>query len=443
MILLEPANTIAYLRGGDQAADHLINGVFGNCSVFTVLFSRHRATNRGNDGGWKAKSGFPPFPHALEIPAGFPLYHGPGGCLLGKETRSAIPLAFPFHINGDVSRRVGDVLGTMVPTVENYSIDESFLNLGEFGEREVEPLARELRERVHRWVGIPTCVGIAPTKTLAKVANFIAKKRPQYPGVCDLRSASVRAELLSTVPVDEVWGIGGASAAKLAKLGVQTAADLAALNPDNARALMTVTGGRTVYELRGISCLPLELMEPIRKGIPVTRSFGAPVTSWQPMREAIASYATRAAEKMRRYKVAAENIFVFIHTSTFNNDPFYSNGASARFVETTNDTGEVVALAVRLGERLWRDGFRYSKCGVMITELLPETIRQPALWGELDRDRREQAWKVMDKLNATLGRDTVRILGAGPKDAAWKLRAEHRSPRWTTRWDELPRVQSN
>ena len=151
--------------------------------------------------------------------------------------------------------------------------------------------------------------------------------------------------------------------------------DLAALDPDNARALMTVTGGRTVYELRGISCLPLELMEPTRKGIALTRSVGAPVTAWREMREAIASYSTRAAEKMRRYKVAAENIFVFMHTNTFNNDPFYSNGASARFSETTNDTGEVVALAVRLGERLWRDGFRYSKCGVMITELMPETIR--------------------------------------------------------------------
>ena len=327
----------------------------------------------------------------------------------------------------------------MIPTVETYSIDESFLNLGEFNSREVEPLARELRDRVHRWVGIPTCVGIAPTKTLAKVANFIAKKRPQYRGVCDLRSSQVRAELLPTVPVEEVWG---ASAAKLAKLGIQTAADLAALEPDDARALMTVTGGRTVYELRGISCMPLELMEPTRKGIAVTRSFGAPVTSWTEMREALASYATRAAEKMRRYKVAADNLFVFMHTSTFNKDPFYSNGASARFAATTNDTGEVVALAVQLGERLWRDGFRYSKCGVMISELLPEEVRQPALWGELDRERRERAWKTVDQLNATLGRGTIRILSAGAKDAAWKLRAEHRSPRWTTRWDELPRIKS-
>ncbi len=153
---------------------------------------------------------------------------------------------------------MGDPLHSMVPTVETYSIDESFLNLGEFNSREVEPLARAMRERVHRWVGIPTGVGIAPTKTLAKVANFIAKKRPQYAGVCDLRDGRVRAELLPTVPVDEAWGIGGASAVKIAKLGIQTAADLAALEPDDARALMTATGGRTVYELRGASCMPLE-----------------------------------------------------------------------------------------------------------------------------------------------------------------------------------------
>ena len=153
-------------------------------------------------------------------------------------------------------------------------------------------------------------------KTLAKVANFIAKKRPQYRGVCDLRSSRVRAELLPTVPVEEVWGIGGASAVKLAKLGILTAADLATLEPDDARALMTVTGGRMVYELRGISCMPLELVEPTQKGIAVTGSFGAPVTSWTEMREALASYPTRAAEKMRRYKVAADNLFVFMQTST-------------------------------------------------------------------------------------------------------------------------------
>ena len=214
------------------------------------------------------------------------------------------------------------------------------------------------------------------------------------------RSSSRDRDRRASTAVEEVWGIGGASAAKLAKLEILTAADLAALEPDDARALMTVTGGRTVYELRGISCLPLEMVEPTRKGIAVTRSFGKAVTSWLEMREALASYATRAAEKMRRYKVAADNLFAFMHTSNFDEDPFYSNGASARFTATTNDTGEVVALVVRLGERLWRDGYRYTRCGVMITELLPEGVRQPALWADLDRERRGRVWKTMGKLNA-------------------------------------------
>lgn len=344
-----------------------------------------------------------------------------------------------YALYGSLSERVSATLLSMVPTIENYSIDESFLNLGDFREREVEPLARELRERVQRWVGIPTCVGLAPTKTLAKVANFIAKKRPQYRGVCVPTRCGP-----SCYPRCRSKRSGASAEPRppsSRSLESRRRRTWPALEPDDARALMTVTGGRTVYELRGISCMPLELVEPTRKGIAVTRSFGAPVTSWTEMREALASYATRAAEKMRRYKVAADNLFVFMHTSTFNQDPFYSNGASARFPATTNDTGEVVGLAVRLGERLWRNGFRYSKCGVMISELLPEAVQQPALWSELDRERRERAWKTVDQLNAKLGRGTVRILSAGPKESAWKLRAEHRSPRWTTRWEELPRVR--
>lgn len=347
-----------------------------------------------------------------------------------------------YALYGDLSRRVGETLSSMVPTVETYSIDESFLDLSEFRSRDLVQFARELRSRVKQWTGIPTCVGMGPTKTLAKVGNFIAKKRPQFKGVCDLRSPEVRAELLASVPVDEVWGIGDASAAKLSRLGVATAADLAALEPDQARSLLTVTGGRVVYELRGISCLPLELLTPTRKGIAVTRSFGHPVVSWQHMSEAIATYAARTAEKMRRHSVAAAHLTVFMHTSFFTEGPAYSNSASGRFLETTNDTGEVVALAVGLGRRIWRDGFRYAKAGVMISELMPEGLQQKALWSDLEREKRAKIWKVVDSLNANLGRDMVRILSTGPTVAAWKLKAEHRSPRWTTRWEELPNAKA-
>jgi len=329
-----------------------------------------------------------------------------------------------------------------VPSIETYSIDESFLDLTGFPEREVEPLAQALRQRVLQWTGIPTCVGIGPTKTLAKVANFLAKKRPQFGGVCDLRTLDARNELLATVPVEEVWGVGRASAMKLAHLGVATAADLAGMEPEQAWALMTVTGGRLVHELRGISCLPLELVEPTRKGIAVTRSFGQPVLEWEQMREAVATYAARAAEKMRRHRVAAVRLSVFLHTSAFNQDPWYSNAAGAKFLEATNDTSEVVAMAVRLGECIWRSGFRYAKAGVMIAELQPEEVRQPALWSEIERERRAKLWRVVDQLNAGKGRGTVRVLSAGPKSPVWQLRAEHRSSRWTTRWSELPRARA-
>lgn len=347
-----------------------------------------------------------------------------------------------YELYGDLSRRVNDVLSSMIPSVESYSIDESFLDLGEFAPSQVDSLARALRDRVLRWTGIPTCVGIGPTKTLAKVANFMAKKRPGYSGVCDLRSADVRSAALCTVPVGEVWGIGSASTSKLERLGVKTAADLAAMNGDEARSLLTVTGSRVVQELRGISCMPLERVAPTRQGIAVTRSFGRAVTEWLEMSEAIASHASRAAEKLRRSGVATDHVYVFMQTSPFNREPFHSAGATAHFNETTNDTGEMVRRAVHVAERLWRGGHRYAKAGVILTDLVPETCRLTSLWGVADRDRRDRAWRAMDDVNGKIGRGTVRVLSSGGDEAAWKPRAEHRSPRWTTRWGELPRVSA-
>lgn len=347
-----------------------------------------------------------------------------------------------YALYGDMSQRVGETLTTMIPDVETYSIDESFLNLGEFRSRDLDELARDLRARVLRWTGIPTCVGFAPTKTLAKLANFIAKKRPAYQGVCDLRDAAHLAAVLPTVPVEEIWGVGGASAAKLFALGVRTAADLAAMEPDRARRLMTVTGGRTVLELRGVSCMPLERVEPVRKGIAVTRSFGNPVLTWEQMNEAVVAYASRAAEKLRRHRVVACHFSVFMHTSAHNTDPWYSNGGSGSLVEATSDTGELVSLAVSLAASVWRSGYRYAKAGVILTELVPESSHQPGLWSSIDRERRAEMWKVIDALNLKLGRGIVTTAGAGQQDASWKLRAAFRSPRWTTRWTELPQAKA-
>ncbi len=296
-----------------------------------------------NDGGVIARSNEA---KALSIEMGCP-----GFMLRERIAREGIQVfSSNYTLYGDLSRRVRDTLLSMVQDVETYSIDEHFLDLTGYGE--AAALAHALRARVRQWTGIPTCVGIGPTKTLAKLANFLAKKRPALGGICDLQSPHIRAELLPTVPVGEVWGVGTRSAAKLVREGVATAAALAALEPSRARKLLTVTGGRIAYELRGVSCLPLELVEPPRKGLMVTRGFGQAVLTWQGMSEALASYASRAAKKMRRHQVAAAHLSVYMHTNAHNGDPWYSNAATAHFPKPTNGTGELLSMALRLGERI-------------------------------------------------------------------------------------------
>ncbi|MBV8866700.1 MAG: hypothetical protein JO210_15005 [Acidobacteriaceae bacterium] len=245
-------------------------------------------------------------------------------------------------------------------------------------------------------------MGLGPTKTLAKVANWMAKKRPEFGGVCDLRSLEARAELLSTVPLAEVWGIGKASAERLAQFGVTTAADLAAFDPSRARRLLTVVGARIVYELRGISCLPLSLLEPTRQGLAVTRSFGRPITEWREMSEALVTYAMRAGEKLREHHVAANDLTAFFHTSAFRDDPWYSDAATGQFLEATNDSQEIVRRAVQLGERIWRDGFPFAKAGVLLHELVSEDQIQPSFLAGENRERQMKLWESVDEVNHKL-----------------------------------------
>ncbi|GEO42611.1 umuC protein [Skermanella aerolata] len=343
-----------------------------------------------------------------------------------------------YVLYGDMSSRVMEVLERFSPEIECYSIDESFLRFTGFEHLDLVDYGQEIRATVWRWIGIPTCVGIGPTKTLAKLANFLAKKRSTFEGVCDLTSSALRAELLSTIAVEEVWGIGRAAVAKLEKIGVLTAGDLVALHPKQARQLLTVTGERVVHELRGLSCLPLELVEPQRKGTAVTRSFGQAVTTLDHLIEAIASFATRAGAKLRDHGLAAGTLQVFAHTNRHNGDPWYGNATTMRLLEPTNDTFELVRHASAGLRRIWKDGFRYAKAGVMLGELVP-AHRAPQSLLPLSRDREQQArlMQVMDGLNDRYGANTVFPASAGIK-RPWKLRADHHSPRYTTRWNELP-----
>lgn len=345
-----------------------------------------------------------------------------------------------YVLYGDMSRRVNDVLNRFSPEVEIYSIDETFLDLSGFGHRDLWDYAQEMRSAVRRWTGIPTCVGIGPTKTLAKVANAIAKKNPTFGGVCDLTDPAVRRAVLRAFPVSDVWGIGSATTRKLAELGVLTAGALRDLDLQLARKMGTVVLERIVLELRGIPCLALELVAPVRKGMAVTRSFGLPVTHLEGVLEAVALYATRAGEKLRSHGLVTGQLSAFLHTNPHKPGPRHHGARSTRLVPMTDDTRDLVSAARRCIEAAWRDGFAYVKAGVILDDLRPRD-QAPRTLFERPRPKSEALMGAIDQLNARYGRHTVFPAAMGI-ERAWKLKAEHHSPRYTTRLSDVPVVRA-
>lgn len=345
-----------------------------------------------------------------------------------------------YVLYGDMSRRVNDVLNRFSPEIESYSIDETFLDLSGF-DRDLWAYGQDMRSTVKAWTGIPTCVGIGPTKTLAKVANAVAKKNPTFGGVCDLTEPAVRSAVLRAFEVGDVWGIGGATTRRLAELGITTAAGLRDLDTRQARQVGTVVAERIVQELRGVPCLPLELVAPARQGMAVTRSFGKPLDELAPILEAVAAHATRAGEKLRLHGLVAGQLSAFLHTSPHRPGPKHHGARSTRLTPMTDDTRELVAAAGRCIEAAWRGGFDYIKAGVILDDLrgredAPRTLfenpcpRSPALMA------------AMDGLNARYGRNTVFPAAVGI-ERSWKLRADHHSPRYTTRLADVPSVSAS
>jgi DNA polymerase V len=337
-----------------------------------------------------------------------------------------------YALYGDMSRRVYDVLTERVPAVEPYSIDEMFLDLT--GIADLDRFCRALRREVRQLAKIPTCIGIGPTKTLAKLANRIAKNTPALGGVCDLRCPADRAGHFTVLPVAAVWGIGGRAAAKLAAVGIETIADFVSHDPQAVRDMLTVTGGRVHAELRGVSCLPLSLMAPTRQGIAVTRTFGGLVETWRDLREAVTSYTARAAEKLRGEGLEAGHLAVFAHTNPHNGDPWYSAQRAAE-IEPTADTGALIGEADRLLRAVWRPGFRYFKAGVMLHDLTPAG-QQPGLFATRDKAKSAAAMAALDAINARFGRETLRIASTGAA-RPWRARQQQLSPRYTTRAAEM------
>ena len=338
-----------------------------------------------------------------------------------------------YALYGDMSRRVNGVYEQFARSIEIYSIDESFLDFSDL----IDPIgeARRMRETVRRWTGIPTCVGLGPTRTLAKVANHLAKKRPGMEGVCDLTAVDGRDALLASVEVEDVWGVGRASAGKLRGIGVTTAAQLRDMDPRLARSLLSVTGERLVLELRGIVCADLELEPPRRKGIAVTRSFGERITTLDEMLQAVSLYATRAGEKLRRHGVVASHIGVFMHTSRFADGPSRSVSGVASTRAPTSDSLELVRAACSAARRLWAPGYRYAKAGVILDDLVEASAAPPSLFDT--GPERENLMAALDAVNRRWGRGALTVAGAGI-NRPWTLKREMISPAYTTRLSDVP-----
>ena len=347
-----------------------------------------------------------------------------------------------YALYADLSSRVMRTLEEMAPRVEVYSIDEAFLDLtGIESAISLVEFGQQVRERIDHWIGITVCVGIAPTKTLAKLANHAAKKYPATQGVVDLTNPERQLRLLALVPVDDVWGVGRRLSKRLNALGITTALDLANASPRAIRDQFSVVLERTVRELNGESCIELEEIPPIKKQIVCSRSFGVKVTHFELLREAICEYATRATEKLRKEQQQAKVLTVFIRTSPFkDNEPQYSNSASGELLTPSCDTRDFIELANHLLKRIWKDGFRYAKAGVMLSDFYDPGMFQPGLFDDVStRSNSQQLMSVLDTINQS-GAGKVFFAGQGTKKD-WSMKREHLSPAYTTRWDQLPRVK--
>lgn len=342
-----------------------------------------------------------------------------------------------YTLYGDMSHRVMKTLEEFTPDVEVYSIDEAFMNLTGFKEKHLSELGKRIKEKVWRWTGIPVSVGIAGTKTLAKLANRRAKHSAEARGVLDIADSPERECLLEKTPVEDIWGIGKSYAKLLHSRGIENALQFARAERQWVRRAMTVVGARIQAELNGVSCLPLEAVPRPRKSMTCSRSFGELITTLEEMKEAVALYMTKAAERLRHERLAASVVTVFIETSRFNPDEErYSNSATHELLYPTDSTDELLAVSMRATESLFRAGFRYKKAGVMLNGMKPSDHLTRRMFHQDSWERSRRISQAMDEINRRYGRHTIRY-GSVETNGKWGMKAGHKSPRYTTNLNEL------
>jgi DNA polymerase V len=348
-----------------------------------------------------------------------------------------------YALYADMSNRVMSILRQFSPDQEIYSIDESFLDLTSFQSRDLISYGQQMRKRILRWTGLPVCVGIGPTKTLAKLANHCAKKRTPFNSVCNFNTMNDAElnQILSEIVVGEVWGVGRKLAPKLNALGIHTVLDLKQADPEQLRQQFSVVMEKTIRELNGTVCIEMEEIAPPKKQILSSRSFGHPVRDYQSLAESITLYMSRAAEKLRKQQSFAGSVYVYIRTSPFREqDPFYSNGMTIPISSPTNDTMQLVNVALWILKHIYKPNFNYAKAGVMLGELVPAQGVQSDMFSVVQTSPKSSKLMVtMDAINKKMGKESIKLASEGFK-RPWKMRQENKSASYTTNWKELVKV---
>lgn len=345
-----------------------------------------------------------------------------------------------YQLYGDISQRIMQVLHQLAPEIEVYSIDEAFLKYpNTLSQEDIFKASVEIRQLIKKWIGMPVSIGIAPSKTLAKVANDIAKQDPT--GIVDLSSSERRELILKKFAIGDVWGVGSKTQSKLRSVGVCTAWQFREMDPSNVRRQFGVVGERMLWELRGVSCLELEKIQP-KKSLCYSRSFGKSIGDLATLAEALSTYVANACVKLRKQKSSAQALHVFLETHF---DPETKTRQSYSTVVMldfpTNDTPQIICAAKRCLMKLFRENELYKKCGVTLLDLIPEAVVMPDfLFGGFNKKRQDLA-ETVDSLNARFGKNTLFYAAMGVS-ADWKLNCEKRSRQYTTCWSDLASAQA-
>jgi DNA polymerase V len=345
-----------------------------------------------------------------------------------------------YALYGDLSRRMFAILKEYSPLAEYYSIDEAFIELQAADAAEFAQIGRHIRARIQRDIGIPVSIGIATTKTLAKVAAHHAKQSAKTRGVLSLVNSSHLNAALERMPIEEIWGLGRKLSKRLLGRGYINAKRLRDGNDDDLKRVLNVVGMRTVFELRGIPCSAIESgSSRPRQMIIVSRSFGQAIYDYDNLAAAITHHTIRAAEKLRRGSQVAGQFTVYLRTSYYRDqdeNDRYNGTITLPLSPKTDTTPEMLKAALEGLQQIYEPGRRYAKAGVMLTDLSAAEALPLRLWGHERHERERRLMQALDKVNAKFGQDVVQ-LGMPEPEAEWKMKSELRSRQYTTRWDEL------